>query len=142
MANPTYTDSRYSFTKPNENRKYVKTLAVISAFNAKGMLPDRALVAANLHEPDPTRITAQGPWGKTRSNWGNSRWAALRQAGLITSWRNGNAVHYAVTVKGIELLALARDNSTATCGGALVSKDTQRKVGKDGFIDCYEYTNV
>ena len=124
-----YTDSRYTFTSPNENRKYIKTLAVIAEFNAKGMLPDRALVAANLHEPDPTHITAQGAWGKTRSNWGNSRWAALFQAGLITRWRcHGNAVHYAITPKGIELLALARDNSTAWCGGALVSKDGQRKA--------------
>ena len=134
----TYTDSCYvqrqAFTKPNASRKYIKTLAVIAKFNAEGMLPDRALVAANLHEPDPTRITARGDWGKQRSNWGNSRWAALRQAGLITSWRSGNAVHYAVTVKGIELLALARDNSTAACGGALVSKDAQRKA--KSFRDC------
>lgn len=135
MANPTYTDSRYAFTSPNEDRKYIKTLAVIAGFNAKGMLPDRALVAANLHEPDPTRITAQGPWGKTRSNWGNSRWAALFQAGLITRWRSGNAVHYAITPKGIELLALARDNSTAASGGALVSKDGQRKA--ESFRDFY-----
>lgn len=130
MANPTYTVSRYAFTSPNEDRKYIKTLAVIAAFNAKGMLPDRALVAANLHEPDPRAVTGYDAFYKkhTRSNWGNARWAALFQAGLITRWRSGNAVHYAITPKGIELLALARDNSTAWCGGALVSKDWQRKA--------------
>lgn len=135
--NPTYTDSHYTFTSPNNDRKYIKTLKVIADFNAKGMLPDRALVAENLHEPDPTKPAAwaatalaeDGYRASPRSNWGNSRWAALFQAGLITRWRcHGNAVHYAITPKGIELLALARDNSTASFGGALVSKDGQRKA--------------
>lgn len=139
MANPTYTDARYTFTAPNENRKYIWTLAVIAEFNAEGMLPDRALVAANLHEPLPNRIVGYDNYWKknVRSNWGNSRWNALRQAGLITSWRSGNAVHYAITPKGIKLLALARDKSTAMCGGSLVSNDGQRKAGK--FVDCAEY---
>ena len=125
----TYTDSRYAFTKPTPDRKYVKTLAVIAKFNAEGMLPDRALVAANLHEPLPNRIVGYDNYWKknVRSNWGCSRWAALRQAGLITSWRSGNSVHYAITDKGIELLGRARDASTASCGGALVSTDAQHK---------------
>ena len=88
----TYTDARYTFTSPTRDCKYVKTLEVIAGFNAKGILPDRALVSDVLHDPKD-------------HGWGSSRWAALRQAGFITSWRYGNKVHYAITSNGIKLLS-------------------------------------
>ena len=109
--NTQYTDSRYTFTSPNANRKYIKTLAAIAAYNARGILPDRALIAEKLGEPDPTEITGKG-WrsGNIRRNWGNSRWNALAQAGLIVHRRTGNRVHYTITGAGLTLLKRTVNN--------------------------------
>ena len=102
----TYTNARYSFTNPTPTRKYVKYLAQIAKCNANGFNPTRKQVQVALGDPDPTRIVGYDNYWKknVRSNWGNSRWAALRQAGLIRSERVGGSVRYQITSDGLLLL--------------------------------------
>jgi hypothetical protein len=115
MAHRVYTDSRYTFTSPDRNRKYIQYLREIEAFNMKGIQPTRKEVQVSLGDPDPTKPT---PWVlehpeeaaeynySKRSNWGNSRWAAMGMAGLIRSKRDphGNTVRYQITGDGVMLL--------------------------------------
>lgn len=123
MANPTYTDSRYAFTSPNEDRKYIKYLAQIAKCNANGFEPTRAQVQIAVGDPDPTKPSAYAQkeleirrknhkkiydWMKSPSNWGISRWTAMKQAGLIRSERVGNTVRYQITGEGLMLLHSVR----------------------------------
>ena len=119
MTYRTYTDSRYSFTHPTPKRKYVKYLAQIAKCNANGFEPTRAQVQVALGDPDPRepnawdremakKHVARGEkvpeWLTHGSNWGNSRWTAMKQAGLIRSERAGNTVRYQITSDGLLLL--------------------------------------
>ena len=106
MAHRVYTDSRYAFTSPSRNRKYIQYLREIEAFNMRGIQPTRKEVQVSLGDPDPTKKTSTWKYGSERSNWGNSRWAAMREAGLIRSKRDphGNTVRYQITGDGIMLL--------------------------------------
>lgn len=104
MTHAYYTDSRYTFTDATPKRKYIKYLAQIAKCNANGFEPTRAQVQIALGDPDPTKKTAFYKYGSDRCNWGNSRWAAMKQAGLIHSERVGNAVRYRITGQGILLL--------------------------------------
>lgn len=116
MANRVYTDSRYTFTSPDRNRKYIRYLREIEAFNMKGIQPTRKEVQVSLGDPDPTvpsdfvreQAIKHPDWGffSKRSNWGNSWWAAMREAGLIRSKRDphGNTVRYQITGDGVMLL--------------------------------------
>ena len=54
MANRVFTDSRYTFTSPSRNRKYIQYLREIEAFNMKGIQPTRKEVQVSLGDPDPT----------------------------------------------------------------------------------------
>ena len=113
--NPTYTDSRYAFTAATPKRKYIKYLAQIAKCNANGFEPTRAQVQVALGDPDPTkpaagaaRWIAEGYQVSPRCNWGNARWAAMKQAGLIRSERVGNTVRYQITGEGLMLLHSVR----------------------------------
>ena len=114
-----YTDSNYTFTDPNKDRRYIAYLAQIEKCNANGFDPTRKQVQCALGDPDPTKpndwnreeIARRKRRGleipadlKRGSNWGNSRWAALKQAGLIRSERVGNTVRYQITGEGFRLL--------------------------------------
>lgn len=114
-----YTDSNYTFTDPNKDRRYIAYLAQIEKCNANGFDPTRKQVQCALGDPDPTKpndwnreeIARRARRGleipadlKRGSNWGNSRWAALKQAGLIRSIRKGNTVRYQITGEGFRLL--------------------------------------
>ena len=119
MAAPYYTDSRYTFTAATPERKYIKYLAQIAKYNSDGYEPTRKEVQVWLGDPDPTKPNA---WNRkearafkqrgekvpvllTRgSNWGISRWTALKQAGLIRSIRKGTTVRYQITGEGFRLL--------------------------------------
>ena len=113
-----YTDSNYTFTDPNKDRRYIAYLAQIEKCNANGFDPTRKQVQVALGDPDPTQ---PNDWNRKEiarrkragldykdlergSNWGNSRWAALKQAGLIRSIRKGNTVRYQITGEGFRLL--------------------------------------
>lgn len=117
--NPTYSDSRYTFTGATPERKYIKYLAQIAKCNSNGFEPTRAQVQVALGDPDPTKPNSWNreearefkrrgkeipAWLKRGSNWGNSRWAAMKQAGLIRSERVGNTVRYQITGEGLLLL--------------------------------------
>lgn len=126
MANPTYADSRYAFTSPTRERKYIGYLAQIAKCNANGFEPTRKQVQVALGDPDPTKPSEWNIkyvadeiarcrkqhkriplWAKERqpsSNWGISRWTAMKQAGLIRSERVGNTVRYQITADGLMLL--------------------------------------
>jgi len=101
-----YTDACYTFSSPTPERKYVRTLAAVRDFQRTfRCAPTRSQIALALGEPDPREITAQGPWGKTRSNWGCTRWAALYKAGLLDHCReNGNRVVWFLTPRGVDYL--------------------------------------
>ena len=104
-----YTDSNYTFTDPNKDRRYIAYLAQIEKCNANGFDPTRKQVQVALGDPDPTKPSdwarKHPSWNCTpRCNWGNSRWAALKQAGLIRSERVGNTVRYQITGEGFRLL--------------------------------------
>ena len=106
-----YTDSRYAFTAATPERKYIKYLAQIAKCNANGFEPTRKQVQIALGDPDPTkpaagaeRWIAEGYQVSPRSNWGISRWKAMKQAGLIRSERAGNTVRYQITGEGLMLL--------------------------------------
>ena len=117
----TYTDSRYAFTAATPERKYIKYLAQIAKCNANGFEPTRKQVQVALGDPDPTKpndwnrkearaFKQRGEkvpmWLTRGSNWGNSRWNAMRQAGLIRAERDphGNTVRYQITDEGLMLL--------------------------------------
>lgn len=119
MANAYYTDSHYTFTAATPRRKYIKYLEQIAKCNANGFNPTRKQVQVDLGDPDPTKPTdwnrdlARGykrrgeevpVWLKLGSNWGISRWTAMKQAGLIRSERVGKTVRYQITANGILLL--------------------------------------
>jgi len=119
MTHQTYTDSRYTFTHPTSKRRYIKYLEQIAKCNANGFEPTRKQVQVALGDPDPTkpndwnrklaraakRRGEEVPaWMKQHSSWGNSRWAAMKQAGLIRSERVGNTVRYQITSDGLLLL--------------------------------------
>ena len=58
-----------------------------------------------------SEITGEGWNGSNiRRNWGNSRWNALAQAGLIVHHRTGNRVHYTITGAGLTLLKRTVNN--------------------------------
>lgn len=115
----TYTDSNYAFTAATPERKYIKYLAQIAKCNSNGFEPTRKQVQVALGDPDPTQ---PNDWNRKQiarckrkglvpsktlsrgSNWGNSRWVAMKQAGLIRSIRKGNTVRYQITGEGILLL--------------------------------------
>lgn len=106
-----YTDSNYTFTDPNKDRRYIAYLAQIEKCNANGFDPTRAQVQVALGDPDPTkpspdaeRWIAEGFTVSPRCNWGISRWTAMKQAGLIRSIRKGNTVRYQITGEGFRLL--------------------------------------
>lgn len=112
-----YTDSRYTFTAPTPSRRYIDYLAQIAKCNANGFEPTRKQVQVALGDPDPTkpapgaeRWIAEGYQVSPRSNWGNSRWNAMRQAGLIRAERDphGNTVRYQITGDGLMLLHSVR----------------------------------
>lgn len=117
-----YTDSRYTFTAPTPSRRYIDYLAQIAKCNANGFEPTRAQVQVALGDPDPTqpndwnrkqiaRCKRQGLDYKDLergSNWGISRWTAMKQAGLIRSERVGNTVRYQITGEGLMLLHSVR----------------------------------
>ncbi len=86
-----YTDARYTFSKPTVKRNYVRLLATVRAFNCHGILPTRKDVAGVLGEP-------------TRPGWGSSKWAALQQAGLLDSGREGRTTVYFMTPRGLDFL--------------------------------------
>lgn len=102
----TYTNARYSFTNPTPKRKYIKYLVQIAKCNANGFNPTRKQVQIALGDPDPTRIVGYDSYWKknVRSNWGISRWTAMKQAGLIRSERASNVVRYQITGDGLLLL--------------------------------------
>ena len=119
MAHAYYTDSRYTFTDATPSRKYVRYLEQIAKCNANGFEPTRKQVQVALGDPDPSapckynqreieRLKKQHKrvpsWLRSRSNWGVSRWTAMKQAGLIRSERVGNTVRYQITGNGILLL--------------------------------------
>lgn len=114
-----YTDSNYTFTDPTPDRRYIEYLAQIEKCNANGFNPTRKQVQVALGDPDPTqpndwnrrealafkRARHEVPvWLKRGSNWGISRWTAMKQAGLIRSERVGNTVRYQITGEGFRLL--------------------------------------
>ena len=118
-----YTDSNYTFTAPTPSRRYIDYLAQIAKCNASGFNPTRKQVQVALGDPDPTQPSAYAQkeleirrknhkkiydWMKSPSNWGNSRWAALKQAGLIRSERVGKTVRYQITGEGLMLLHSVR----------------------------------
>jgi len=110
-----YTDSRYTFTDPNKDRRYIAYLAQIAKCNSKGFNPTRKEVQVSLGDPDPTkpspgaeRWIAEGYTMSPRCNWGISRWTAMKQAGLIRSEREGNTVRYQITGDGLMLLHSVR----------------------------------
>lgn len=130
MAHPYYTDSRYTFTDATPKRKYIDYLAQIAKCNANGFEPTRKQVQIALGDPDPSapskwnveycseeiarcrkqhkRIPLWAKQRQPRANWGNSRWAAMKQAGLIRSARVGNTVRYQITGEGLMLLHSVR----------------------------------
>lgn len=87
-----YTDARYTFSKPTKRRNYVRILAALHAFNFHGIAPTRKTIAYVLGEP-------------TRPGWGSSKWAALKQAGLLDYCRRGRTIVYYVTTRGLDFLA-------------------------------------
>lgn len=114
-----YTDSDYTFTDATPERKYIKYLAQIEKCNANGFEPTRKQVQVALGDPDPTKPNAWNRkearafkrrgekvpvWLTRGSNWGISRWTAMKQAGLIRSERVGNTVRYQITGEGFRLL--------------------------------------
>ena len=126
-----YTDSNYTFTGATPDCKYIKYLAQIAKYNSDGYEPTRKEVQVWLGDPDPTKpndwnrreaarvVRASRREGKeipawvptllkSRSNWGCSRWAAMKQAGLIRSERVGNTVRYQITADGLLLLHSVR----------------------------------
>ena len=119
MTNAYYTDSHYTFAAATPKRKYIKYLEQIAKCNANGFNPTRKQVQIALGDPDPSapneyrqRRLARCrkhhkrilPWMRARSNWGISRWTAMKQAGLIRAERVGNTVRYQITADGILLL--------------------------------------
>ena len=121
-----YTDSRYTFTDPVRThkgkrcgvRRYIKYLEQIAKCNAKGYEPTRKEVQVALGDPDPSQ---PNDWNRKQiarckragldyknlergSNWGISRWTAMRQAGLICGKRVGSTVRYQLTAGGALLL--------------------------------------
>lgn len=117
-----YTDSNYTFTGATPDCKYIKYLAQIAKYNSDGYEPTRKEVQVWLGDPDPTK---PNDWNRKliarckrngldykdlerASNWGNSRWAAMKQAGLIRSERVGNTVRYQITADGLMLLHSVR----------------------------------
>ena len=118
-----YTDSRYTFTAPTPSRRYIDYLAQIAKCNANGFEPTRKQVQIALGDPDPTQPNKYNQkeleicrknhkkihdWMKSPSNWGISRWTAMKQAGLIRSERIGNTVRYQITGDGLMLLHSVR----------------------------------
>ena len=118
-----YTDSNYTFTGATPDCKYIKYLAQIAKYNSDGYEPTRKEVQVWLGDPDPTKPSA---WSRkqiarckregivpsktlTRGcNWGNSRWTAMKQAGLIRSERVNGTVRYQITADGLLLLHSVR----------------------------------
>lgn len=112
-----YTDARYTFTGATPTRKYIDYLAQIAKCNSNGFNPTRKQVQVALGDPDPTKPSqwvlehpdeaAEFNYSK-RSNWGISRWTAMKQAGLLRSERVGNTVRYQITGDGLMLLHSVR----------------------------------
>lgn len=117
-----YTDSRYTFTGSTPERKYIRYLEQIAKCNANSFNPTRKQVQVALGDPDPTK---PNDWNRKQiarckrkgldykdlergSNWGISRWTAMKQAGLIRSERVGNTVRYQITADGLMLLHSVR----------------------------------
>ena len=118
-----YTDSNYTFTAPTPSRRYIDYLAQIAKCNSNGFNPTRKQVQVALGDPDQSapcdynqreiaRLKKQHKrvpsWLRSRSNWGISRWTAMKQAGLIRSERVGKTVRYQITSEGLLLLHSVR----------------------------------
>ena len=86
-----YGNGRYTFSDPTPQRKYVKILALVRAYNAKGMVPTRALIKKNLGMP-------------LDRGWGSATWAALYKAGLLDHTRAGRTTVYYMTPRGCDFL--------------------------------------
>ena len=103
-----YTDSRYTFSDPTPERKYVRTLAAVRDFQRTfHCAPTRSQIALALGEPDPRAVTGYDAFYRKarRSNWGCTRWAALCQAGLLDHCREkGNRVVWFLTPRGADYL--------------------------------------
>lgn len=95
--------AHYTFKHPNMSRNYMQILDFIANANNAGRQPTRREIQVEMGMPDPK--SAEHP------NWGQERFQALRQAGLVKVTKIGRSLGYTVTPVGHALIAEAKANS-------------------------------
>ncbi len=79
-----------AFTRPNKYCKYIKILTFIKGHNNTGFTRKELMASACGYAGD--------------SNWNNTLWASMGNAGFLRKERQGNKVYYFLTKKGFDYL--------------------------------------